>query len=76
MKKDYKRFNCTIKNYKGEIIHNKDYCRLSDIVENLGLTKAQVYDMHSRPTKFSKTKFIFDNNISINKILTDEPIEG
>ena len=74
MKKDYKRFNCTVKNYKGEIIHNKDYCRLSDIVDNLGLTKAQVYDLHSRPIK--EKNFIFDNKISINKILRDEPIEG
>jgi hypothetical protein len=64
-----KRFNCIIKDYKDEIIHNEEYCTLKEISEDLGLTNAMVYDLSSRKRDLKYSKFKYYPKIEINKIL-------
>ncbi len=64
-----KKFNCCIKDHKGETIHDEDYKTLMDISNDLGLTKAMVYDLNSRKTDMKYKKFRFYPQITINKIL-------
>ena len=64
-----KKFNCCIKDHKGETIHDEDYKTLMDISNDLGLTKAMVYDLNSRKTDMKYKKFRFYSQITINKIL-------
>ncbi len=52
-----KRFNCIIKDHKGEVIHDEDYKTLGDISDDLGLTKSMVYDLNSRKTNMKYKKF-------------------
>ncbi len=62
------RFNCCIKDHKGEIIHNEDYKTLKDISHDLGLTNSMVYDLHSRKSDMKYKKFKYYPQIEINKI--------
>jgi hypothetical protein len=69
-----KIYNCKVINYDGDILHDKDYFSLLEMSEDLGLTKATIYNINARHSNYNEQykNFKYYPKIEINKINSEK----